>query len=91
MIASDSDVQILDPYKRQDGLLNQLTVSPAHKVEAMDVLWGSKEALFFWTDKHSKRIQRMKVVNSDARGKRDTSTAATANRYVRIIVSGIIY
>lgn len=86
MVASDSDVQIIDPYKPHEGLFNQLTVSPAHKVEAMDILWGLKETLFFWTDRHAKRIQRMKVPLGDTRGKRDTTTPSS-NRLVRTVVS----
>ncbi|XP_075238130.1 LDL receptor protein 1 isoform X2 [Lycorma delicatula] len=85
MVASDNDVKVLDPYKPHEGSLNQITVTPTHKVEAMDVLWSSREVLFFWTDLHAKRIQRMKVIESEARGKRDTSS----NRSVRTIISNL--
>lgn len=61
MIASDSELRRLNPYKTTEGQQSQLLEKHVftYKIESIDVLYeGTVPIAVYWTDHHNKCIQR---------------------------------
>jgi hypothetical protein len=61
MIASDSELRRLNPYKTTEGQQSQLLEKHVftYKIESIDVLYeGNVPVAVYWTDHHNKCIQR---------------------------------
>lgn len=86
IVASDSDLRFLYPYKSHESSVNQVSATPHHKMDSMDVLFGKTSSRVFWTDHQLKRISSMQVTIPSTRVKRDA-----APNEPRVLVSVVVY
>lgn len=64
----------MSPYKPGDSNKmhsKTLATAPGYKVDAVDILYGKKESVAFWTDHQNKRIQSVILQLNQSRTRRD--------------------
>ncbi|XP_054274081.1 low-density lipoprotein receptor-related protein 1-like [Macrosteles quadrilineatus] len=86
MVASDSDLQFLNPYKSHESSVNQVSASPHHKMDAMDVLWARQATKVFWADHQEKKISSLLItMSSHTRVDRDAQP-----REPRVLINNLV-
>lgn len=61
LVASDSDLRFLNPYKSHESSVNRVSATPLHKMDSMDALWAHSLTRVFWADHQQAKISSMQV------------------------------
>ncbi|XP_074039673.1 LDL receptor protein 1 [Leptinotarsa decemlineata] len=81
VLAAEAELRVISPYKSGDNenkLKKTLATAPGYKVDAVDILSSSRQAVAFWTDHQNKRVQSMVIhIDKDGRSNRDADVAKT--------------
>lgn len=89
IVAAEAELRLMSPYKARSNQIFSKTVlatAPGYKVDAVDVLYESKQITAFWCDHQNKRIQSMILSLGDSRRstrETDMRTILTALRQPR--------
>lgn len=85
VVAAEAELRLMSPYKA--GAINQLNkavlaTAPGYKVDAVDVVYDSKQVIAYWSDHQNKRIQSMSLHIS-------TGGRITREAEIRTVLSGL--
>ncbi|CAH0551681.1 unnamed protein product [Brassicogethes aeneus] len=78
VVAVEADLRLMSPYKSGDPSVFKKTLATEFKVDAVDILYGKRQAEAFWTDHHNGRVQSLIIrVDTDGRSNRDADVPKT--------------
>ncbi|CAH1165542.1 unnamed protein product [Phyllotreta striolata] len=81
VLAAEAELRLMSPYKSgdDDGKLRKtLATAPGYKVDSVDILSSGRQAVAYWTDHQSKRVQSIVIhVDKDGRSNRDADVPKT--------------
>jgi hypothetical protein len=80
VLVSEAELRLMSPYKPGDSnklRSKTLATAPGYKVDAVDILYGKRESVAFWTDHQNKRIQSVILHLNDSRTRRDSESVKT--------------
>ncbi|XP_056636916.1 low-density lipoprotein receptor-related protein 1 isoform X1 [Diorhabda sublineata] len=81
VLATEAELRLLSPYKSGDDDSSQrktLATAPGYKVAAVDILSSGRQAIAYWTDRQSKRVQSIALqLEKDGRTNRDADVPKT--------------
>ncbi|XP_050504790.1 prolow-density lipoprotein receptor-related protein 1 isoform X2 [Diabrotica virgifera virgifera] len=81
VLAAEAELRLMSPYKSGDDDNKQrktLATAPGYKVDAVDILSSGRQAIAYWTNHQSKRVQSIVIhIDKDGRSNRDADVAKT--------------
>ena len=94
MVAGETDLRDLNPYKPSDSLPNQSFIKhftdAGQKVESVDILWDPAKSTVFWSDYHNKTIRRSYLYETPSTGSKSRHRRMERDDMVVIVVSKLL-